>query len=67
MIPITHRDCGGVAFLYDHIPAVNEPIRASKAQHVDGSPVHPHDVIICDHCGKPAGLGGYYYLENTQP
>jgi hypothetical protein len=49
------HECGGVAFLLDHMPLKGEVRRAKSAVHIDGKPMEPDVPMRCDACGELVG------------
>jgi hypothetical protein len=63
MVKIIHKECGGVAFFYDHRPTRGEagPL-ARHATLLNGEKPQPADLVVCGSCGKQPSL-----VESFEP
>jgi hypothetical protein len=53
MYAYIHQECGKPAFLYDHMPAVGEPVTSRHVRTLDGKEIEPCSKRVCESCGKP--------------
>jgi hypothetical protein len=59
MISIMHKQCGSIAFFYDHMPVPGEEFNVEHAFSVRGSPIEWHHSRLCPTCGRAMGLADF--------